>query len=72
MVARPGSIHAVIDVPSRVPPQALSLRLRLPAGERISAVLLRGRRFEAFVPETGTIDLSGLRGRVDLTVVTER
>ena len=72
IVARPGSIHAVIDVPSRVPPQALSLRLRLPAGERISAVLLRGRRFEAFVPETGTIDLSGLRGRVDLTVVTER
>jgi hypothetical protein len=65
--AQAGSIHAVVDVPGRVVPPILKLRLRLPAGERISAVSLGGKAFDRFAPDTGTIDLSGLHGRLDLT-----
>ncbi|MGZ4280505.1 MAG: hypothetical protein ACXVEM_00280 [Gaiellaceae bacterium] len=68
--AHAGSIHAVIDVPGRAVPPALKLRLRLPAGERIGSVLLQGKAFDRFAPDTGTIDLSGLHGRLDLTVAT--
>ena len=66
--ARTGSIHAVIDVPARVVPTTLKLRLRLPAGEHIASVSLHGKVFERFAPDTGTIDLSGLQGRLDLMV----
>ena len=65
--AQAGSIHAVVDVPSRIVPPLLKLRLRLPAGEWISAVSLGGKTFDRFAPDTGTIDLSGLHGRLDLT-----
>jgi hypothetical protein len=64
--AQAGSIHAVVDVPARAVLATLKLRLRLPAGERISAVSLGGKAFERFAPDTGTIDLSGLHGRLDL------
>jgi hypothetical protein len=66
--ASAGSVHAVVDVPARVPPTTLKLRLRLPGGERIAAVTLGGKAFDRFAPATGTIDLSGLSGRLDLTV----
>ena len=66
--AEAGSIHAVVDVPGRVVPPILQLRLRLPPGERISAVVLGGKAFDRFAPDTGTIDLSGLHGRLDLAV----
>ena len=66
--ARAGSIHAVIDVPGRMVPPTLKLRLRLPAGKRIASVSLHGKAFERFAPDTGTIDLSGLQGRLDLMV----
>ena len=68
--AQAGSIHAVVDVPGRIVPPMLKLRLRLPAGERISAVSLGGKTFDRFAPDTGTIDLSGLHGRLDLGVAT--
>jgi hypothetical protein len=66
--AQAGSIHAVVDVPERMVPPILKLRLRLPAGERISGVVLGGKAFDRFAPDTGTIDLSGLHGRLDLAV----
>jgi hypothetical protein len=64
-IARRGRIvHVTVDVP---PPAAgeLELRLRLPGGERIGAVRLAGHavRYEA---KTGTIDLTGRTGHLEL------
>jgi hypothetical protein len=47
---------------------ALRLRLRLPVGELITGVALGGRKFDRYEPRSGTIDLSGLRGRLSLVV----
>ncbi len=60
-----GQVVASIDVPSRRPPRMLSLRLRLPAGEKIAAVRLDERPVH-FDARTGTIDLSGRRGTLTL------
>jgi hypothetical protein len=59
------SVQATIDVPARHA-GVLALRLRLPAGRRIVAV----RPFHRFDARTGTIDLAGGRGRVELDVET--
>jgi hypothetical protein len=66
--ARQPSIRVRVKVPARVPPSTLKLRLRLPDGERITEVELGGRAFHAFDPGTATIDLSGLKGRLELVV----
>jgi hypothetical protein len=55
-----------VNVPKRNPPETLRLRLRLPDGERITGVELGGHAFHGFEPGNETIDLSGLRGRLDL------
>jgi hypothetical protein len=66
--ARRGSVRVHLLVPPRAP-RTLRLRLRLPAGERVAGVSLRGARaFERYDARSGTVDLSGLRGRVDLVV----
>jgi hypothetical protein len=66
--ARRGSVRVRVAPPSRAP-RTLRLRLRLPAGERVAGVsVLGGRSFDRFDARSGTIDLSGLRGRVDLVV----
>lgn len=65
-----GSVHASVTVPERAPPRALKLRLRLPRGQRITSVTLDGRPFERFDAATGTVDLSGRRGTLDLTAQT--
>jgi hypothetical protein len=65
---RAGSVRVHLDLPSRVPPGAVKLRLRLPAGERIAGVASAGHAFHRFDPGSETIDLSGLAGRVDLVV----
>ena len=60
--------HAVrvhLEAPARRP-RSLMLRLRLPGGRRIRSVQ-PARRFDA---RTGTIDLSGTRGSLDLIVRT--
>jgi hypothetical protein len=49
-----------------VHPQTLRLRLRLPIGKHITGVALGGRAFTRFDAGSGTIDLSGLKGRVTL------
>jgi hypothetical protein len=66
--AREPSIRVRVNVPKRNPPATLRLRLRLPEGERIAAVELGGHAFHGFEPGNETIDLSGLRGRLDLVV----
>jgi len=62
----PAAVHVRLTVPSRVVPAALRLRLRLPLGKRITGVAVGGRAFERFDPRSGTIDLSGLKGRLNL------
>jgi hypothetical protein len=66
--AREPSIRVWVNVPDRNAPSTLRLRLRLPGGERIAAVTLGGKPFHSFDPNTGTIDLSGLTGHLELTV----
>ena len=66
LVARKASVRVRLTVPRRVRPAALRLRLRLPVGKRITSVSVGGRAFERFDSGSGTIDLSGLKGRVDL------
>jgi hypothetical protein len=65
-------IRVSIDVPSRSPVRALSLRLRLPDGKRVSEVRLDGRPFRRLDSRAETIDLSGHTGRLELLVDVER
>lgn len=63
--AEEGRVRALLDLPERIP-RTLRLRLRLPAGERIVAVTVDGRPFTRVDRRTGTIDLSGRRGVVEV------
>jgi hypothetical protein len=63
------SAEVTVDAPARTTPAALVLRLRLPSGLRIGAVRLDGRPYRRFDTRTGTIDLSGRRGAIALSVV---
>jgi hypothetical protein len=65
-------VRVSVDAPSRVRPARLSLRLRLPVGERIVRVTLGGRPFVRFDPRTDTLDLSGLAGHLELAAFVER
>jgi hypothetical protein len=60
-------VNASIDVPAGRRPVTLRLRLRLPAGRTVSTVLVSGRpaRYDRAAE---TVDLSGLTGRVVVTV----
>ncbi|MGZ4462594.1 MAG: hypothetical protein ACXVZP_07125 [Gaiellaceae bacterium] len=62
-----GSLRVSLSVPSRSAPASLRLRLRLPRQQRIAAVSLDGRPYRRFSRTTATIDLSGLRGDLELT-----
>jgi hypothetical protein len=55
-------------VPSRHPPHTLRLRLRLPHGVKLRAVRVNGLR-RPVERRTGTIDLSGLRGTLDVAAL---
>jgi hypothetical protein len=70
--ASAGSLRARIDVPRGRTPARLALRLRLPDGRRITAVRVGGRPHTRFDPGTGTIDLTGERGRIELVATTSR
>jgi hypothetical protein len=72
LVARSGSVDAVVDVPTRARPSALTLRLRLPPGERIAAVTVDGAPSARFDRATATIDLSGREGKVTVVARVER
>jgi hypothetical protein len=60
-----GRLEGTVQVPARRPARTLSLRLRLPRGRRIAAVRVDGRP-RPFDARTGTIDLSGLRGTLEV------
>jgi hypothetical protein len=62
------SIRVSLEVPSRAPPRTLKLRLRLPRGNRMTAVALNGRPFRRFNARSETIDLSGQAGTLELVV----
>jgi hypothetical protein len=61
-----GEVTAHVVVPLRSRPRSLLLRLRLPAGEHIRSVTPP----RPFDPASGTIDLSALKGTLDLVVRT--
>jgi hypothetical protein len=63
-----GTVRASVDVPTRATPLTLRLRLRLPEGRRITAVLVNGRASTQFDPRSAVIDLSGRSGRLELLV----
>ncbi len=60
-------VHATVDVPASPAAPSLRLRLRLPDGDRIATVREDGIAIP-FDAATGTIDLSGWVGRLDLDV----
>jgi pimeloyl-ACP methyl ester carboxylesterase len=64
---RTDGIHVSVEVPERRP-ATLQLRLRLPRGTAIAGVTLGGRPFTRVRGET--IDLSGLRGKLELVART--
>ncbi|HEY7602886.1 MAG TPA: hypothetical protein VH760_01405 [Gaiellaceae bacterium] len=64
-------VTGTVVVPSRRPPPTLRLRLRLPHGVKLQAVRVNGRR-RPLARSTGTIDLSGLRGTLDVAAVLSR
>ena len=61
-------VSGTVQVPSRRPPHTLRLRLRLPHGVKLGAVRVNGHR-RPLNRRTGTVDLSGLRGTLDLVAV---
>ncbi len=63
-----GRIEGTVEIPSRRPPRTVRLRLRLPHGERLAAVRVDGRRRQVD-RRTGTIDLSGLRGTLEVVAL---
>ena len=64
-------IEGTVVVPSRHPPQTMRLRLRLPHGVKLRAVRV-GEHRRPVDPRTGTIDLSGLRGSLDVVAELAR
>jgi hypothetical protein len=63
-----GRVEGTIEVPSDRPPRTLALRLRLPRGRHVVAVRVDGRR-RPFHAGTGTLDLSGLRGTLEVVAI---
>ena len=61
-----GRIDATVTVPARRAPRRLALRLRTPQGQRITNITVNGREHERFDPVSGTIDLTGLAGSLEI------
>jgi hypothetical protein len=70
--ARAGFAAVTVETPKRSRPETLRLRLRLPAGGRITSVTLARRPYGRVDRATGTIDLSGLTGSLELRVGLRR
>jgi hypothetical protein len=69
---RAGSqVTGTVVVPSRRPPQTMRLRVRLPHGVKLRAVRVNGHR-RPLDRRSGTIDLSGMRGTLDVVAVLSR
>lgn len=61
-------VEASVEVPTRIAPERLSIRLRVPEGHTMSAVMINGLSWSNFDPTDQTVDLSGLAGRVRISV----
>lgn len=61
-------VRASLDVPGRGRLESLSIRLRLPRGNRITAVILDDRPYRRFDPRAETVDLPPRPGRLELAV----
>lgn len=68
IVTATGTARVSVEVPHRAAPKALGLRLRLPAGYRITRVTRNGKPFRRVDAATGTLDLSGETGSLELRV----
>ena len=64
-------ITGTVLVPSRHPPYTMRLRLRVPHGVKLRAVRVNEHR-RPVDARTGTIDLTGLRGSLDVLAVLAR
>jgi hypothetical protein len=71
LAADADAVHATVIVPDRSPLRSLRLRLRLPHGGRIVSVQFGGAPYDRFDARTGTIDLTGRRGTIDLDVAVK-
>jgi hypothetical protein len=65
LIAEANRIRVHVDVPTRAPMRELAIRLRLPNGRHMSSVTAGGRSIR-FDRATGTIDLTGFVGSIDL------
>jgi hypothetical protein len=61
-------VTATVRVPERKKPGMLQLRLRVPPPKRMIAVTVNGRRHERFDPRREVINLTGLRGKLNIRV----
>jgi hypothetical protein len=66
------TVQGWVEVPTRRHARTLRLRVRLPHGTRISSVQVDGRRWRRYDAGTGTIDLTGRRGMVELSVAVRQ
>jgi hypothetical protein len=64
-------LFALVQVPTRHAPRTMKLRLRVPGGLHVKAVRVNGHR-RPFDRRTGTVDLSGLRGTLDIVAALRR
>jgi hypothetical protein len=64
------TVRVSLDVPGRIPLRALGLRLRLPKGDRLSALVVNGRASRLARP--GTIDLPRRPGHVEIVAQVMR
>src|SRR5262249_1199660 len=64
------SLAITVDEPTRSTPRTLALRLRLPAGIRLTGVTLGGHPYAGFNARTGTIQLP--RTGRQITLVAHR
>lgn len=62
-----GKVYAVIDIPSRMIPEAVKLRLRHPEAKKIRSAELNGKPYDGIDPDGETITLHRPKGRVEIT-----
>jgi hypothetical protein len=66
------TVEGWVDIPTRRHARTLRLRVRLPNGTRITGVQVDGRRHRRYDAHSGTIDLTGRHGMVELVVALKQ
>src|SRR5690606_19607031 len=59
-------VRVDLEVPSRTPIENLQLRLRVPAGKQLASVTINRHPHSKLNPQTETIDLTGLTGKLKI------